>query len=96
MLELKSIDRRVTRGVGGVDLKGDGREVRACPKMTKVSDRRMGWEEPGGCGGASAGWWAKRGREETDPLRIINYRMDPFNGPRYDPYIELYLLPILL
>ena len=23
---------------------------------------------------------AKRGREETDPLRIINYRTDPFNG----------------
>ena len=22
--------------------------------------------------------WAKRGREETDPLRIINYRTDPY------------------
>ena len=69
--------------------------------LTKVSVRRLGWEEPGGgvwggAGGAVGSWSfvvcgraindepstmnqsvAKRGREETDPLRIINYRTDP-------------------
>ena len=72
------IARVQERGKVSVNVNKDYGPRRGGEARIQGSEGKQG--DQGRAGGRHIGW-AKRGREETDPLRIINYRPDPFTDP---------------